>query len=626
MTSRVADADRACCRRRPRLLSSRPAFLYAAAPEPDRECISVPHTSPDKLLDRLDELKRPGGAHERARLRSALARVARREFDDARSLIRFHEILLFLRAYPQSRELRRQAEKLLSSFKRRVERLRDAPDFYEFAEPQVSGIAGTSFSAVFGYHISRWLAARHPARTGIEWEGYEDRGQLAAVLPRFIPLLEEEAYVENFFTHREELMRAARGREPSELIWLLRGFARLRLPEEDVVTLYESLRLAVSWKPGDSSTRTLMRRRVSEFFYHDAPLLARRDVSLAHELRADAPPLPVEKLSRAEGQKLLDLGRETMAVRYRELHGFTHGDPRTVLRADAGRGVEIFFWGVPARRRLPTLAYRAQSIFKNGVPCGYAEALTIFERVEAGLNLFYTFREGESAWIYARILRLFRQLLGARVFSIDPYQLGHGNEEGIESGAFWFYRKLGFRPVVPHLAGLTAREEQRIAARTGYRTTARTLRELASGHVLYEAPDQPHAIWDDFHVRNLVASVARRMSRDFGGDSERIRRASVSQVSDALDLDAARWNEDERRALENFSLLLALIPDLPRWTVDEKRALVRIVRAKAGADELSYLRLLHKHERLRREFIKLGGRRREVRAGADGRGRRQREK
>jgi hypothetical protein len=565
----------------------------------------VPHTSPDKLLDELDELKRPGGARTRARLRAALTRSARLKFDDAASLIRFHEILLFLRAYPQSPALLRQTERLLSSFKRRVRRLAEVPDLHEFAEPEVSGIAGTSFSAVFGYHIARWLAARHPSRTGVEWEGYEDNGQLASVLPRFIPLLEEEAYVENFYAHREEMLRAARGEE-NELAWLLRRFARLGLPEADVAALYESLRLAVSWRLGDESTRTLMRRRAPKVFYHDAPLLARRDVSLERELAAEAPPLPVEKLSRAEGEKLLDMGRETMAARYRELHGFTHGDPRTVVRADAGRGVEIFSWGVPARRRLPTLAYHSQFIFKNGVPSGYAEALTLFERVEAGLNLFYTFREGESAWVYARVLRLFNQLLGARVFSIDPYQLGYGNEEGIESGAFWFYRKLGFRPVVPRLATLTAREERKIAARAGYRTPARALRELASGHALYEAPGATVGVWDDFHVRNLVAAVSRRMAKSFGGDSSKIRRASVEEVSAALGLDATLWNEDERRALENFSLLLALVPDLPRWTQDDKRALVRIIRAKAGADELTYLRLLRKHRRLRLEIIRLG--------------------
>ena len=575
------------------------------------------HTSPDKLLDLLDELKRPAGALGRARLRGALTQAARREFADAASLIRFHEILLFLRAYPQSRDLLRRAEKILSSFKRRVDKLRDADaaDFGEFAEPEVSGIAGTSFSAVFGYDIARWLVARYPSRVHVEWEGYEDKGQLAAVLPRFIPLLEEDAYVENFFAHRDELLRAARGGERSELAWLLRRFEGLKMPDRDVAALYDSLRLAVLWELGDSrATRTRMRRRVREIFYHDAPLLARRDVSLARELGADAPPLPLEKLPRAEGQKLLDMGRETMAARYRELHGFTYGDPRTVRRAEAGRGVEIFLWGVPPRRRLPTLAYHGVLVFKNGVPCGYAEALTLFERVEAGLNLFYTFRDGESAWIYARVLRLFRQLLGARVFSIDPYQLGHGNEEGIESGAFWFYRKLGFRPVVPRLVKLTAREEGRLAKRPGYRTGARTLRELASGHVLYEAPGAQRGAWDDFHIRNLVAAVARRMARSFGGDAERVRRASVESVSGALGISAARWDDGERRALENFSLLLALVPDLSSWTEEEKRAVVRIIRAKAGADELSYLRLLQKHQRLRREIIKIG---------AGGRGRKQ---
>lgn len=591
----------------------------------------MPQTTLEQLLDRLDELKRPRGARERARLRIVLSQTARREFRDAATLIRFHEILLFMRAYPQSAALLRQTERILSSFKTRVEKLFDAEDFYEFGNPQVSGIAGTSFFADFSYHIARWLVARHPSRVGVEWDAYQEARRLNSVLPRFVPLLEEDAYVENQVPYRE-LVRASKGVEQSELAWLLRCFERMNLLDGERAALYESLKLPIFWELGATkATRTLMRRRVRKIFYHHAPLVSRRDVSLTRELGRDAPPLPVERLTRAEGEKLLDMGRETMAVRFRELHGFTYGDPRTVRRADAGRGVEIFLWGVPPRRRLPTLAYHGLLIVKNGVPCGYAEALTLFERVEAGLNLFYTFREGESAWIYARVLRLFRQLLGARVFSIDPYQLGFHNEEGIESGAFWFYRKLGFRPVLPRLCELTAREEKRIATREGYRTSARSLRELASGHVLFETPDTtsetPDAAsetpdsargeWDDFHIRNLTLAVARQLGRQYGGDAEEARRASVAKVSDALGLskapdalglDASRLNEDERRALENFSLLLALVPDLSRWTEDEKRALARIIRAKAGADELTYLRLLQKHRRLRRAFIRLGSR------------------
>jgi hypothetical protein len=580
----------------------------------DAGCQIVPRPTLEKLLERLDELKRPDGARSLALLRSALAEAARRDFADAPSLIRFHEILLFLRAYPQSPAVFRQVESILSSFKRRVDRLlaADAENYFYFADPAVSGIAGTSFSAVFSYDITRWLAARHPSRVRLDWENYEEAGQLAAVLPRFIPLLEEELYVETYFAYRS-FLRAARGGERNELAWLLRRFETLKVPDKERAALFESLKLAVRWELGNSpSTRTRLRRRARKIFYHDAPLVARRDVSLSSEMSETAVPLPVERLSRDEGRKLLDAGRETMTMRYRELHGFTYGDPRTVRRADAGRGVEIFLWGVPPPRRLPTLAYHALLIFKNGVPCGYAEGLTLFERVEAGLNLFYTFRDGESAWIYARVLRLLHQVLGALVFSVDPYQLGFKNEEGIASGAFWFYRKLGFRPVEPRLAKLISREERRIATRPDYRTHAPTLRELASGHVLFEAPTSVPGEWDDFHVRNLVLAVARNIAKRHGGDAERARRVSAEAVSDALGIKPARWREgvrhaeDARRALENLSLLLALVPGLSRWTKDEKDAVVKTIRAKAGTDESEYLRLLQKHRKLRREIIRLG--------------------
>jgi hypothetical protein len=308
------------------------------------------------------------------------------------------------------------------------------------------------------------------------------------------------------------------------------------------------------------------------------------------------------------------MGRDTMAVRFRELHGFTHGDPERVVRADAGRGLEIFLWGVRPARRLPLLGYHAGIFFKNGVPMGYHEGLSLFERVEIGLNLFYTFRDGESAWAYARLMRLYRQLLGADVFSIDPYQLGgSGNEEGIESGAFWFYRKLGFRPVRAELATLVAAEERKIGARKNYRTPPRVLRRLASGHVIFDARDDVPATttttgeWDGFAVRNIGLAVVRRMASEFDGDAGRIRAASDASVKRALGAVSAKLNEAEERAFSNFALVLALVPDIARWTPGEKRDALRIIRAKAaGADESRYLRLLRRHARLRREIMALG--------------------
>lgn len=559
----------------------------------------------ETLLDELDGLKRPTVAREH--LRAVLRQLARRRFRDAASLIRFHEALLFMRAYPQGAALLRETEKLLKSFGERVARLAESgAETWPLEAAEVSGIAGTGLYAVFGYDIVRWLARAHAPRVRLAWDDKEDHAHLTALLPRFLPLFEEDAYVDAHVPFREWL-RAARGAGESELQWIVRRFDSLPLSERERAVLFDPLKLWVRWELGDTlATRTHMRRPVREIFYHRRPLLGRRDVDLAREL--DAAAMPVEKLSRAAGERLLAQGRDTMAVRFRELHGFTHGDARTIIRADAGRGLEIFLWGVPAARRLPLLAYHAGVFFKNGLPAGYHEGLSAFGRTEIGLNLFYTFRDGESAWTYARLMRLYRQLLGTDTFSVEPYQLGgSGNSEGVASGAFWFYRKLGFRPVRPEIARLVAAEERKIEARPDYRTSPRTLRRLAAGHVIYEAGDAPTpGEWDRFHVRRIGLAVARRTAREFGGDAQKIRAASLAAVTRALGIQQEKFNDEELRALSNFALPLALIPDLARWTSDERRDLVRVLRAKAGPDEKTYLRLLRRHARLRRAIIALG--------------------
>ena len=170
------------------------------------------------------------------------------------------------------------------------------------------------------------------------------------------------------------------------------------------------------------------------------------------------------------------------------------------------------------------------------LPFGYFEGLSVCERMESGFNFYYTFREGETAWIYARTLSVFKQLLGVTAFSIDPYQIGHENEEGIESGAFWFYRKLGFRPTRSELLKLTLQEEKKIATRPGYRTPARTLRKLAAGYMIFEMSGTSRGAWDRFQVRKIGLAVQRRMARDFGGDAEKIRGRSLQDVTRALDL------------------------------------------------------------------------------------------
>jgi hypothetical protein len=178
----------------------------------------------------------------------------------------------------------------------------------------------------------------------------------------------------------------------------VRRFEGLKLSEKQKAELFDSLELRVQWDLGNSrASRTLNKRRVRKVFYHTAPLIRRSEVSLDKEF--GLPPLEVQKLKRADGLAMQDMLRETTTVRYRELYGITHGDPESVVRVTVGRGVEIFLWGLPPERRLPLRAYHAGFTLKNGVPINYIEGITICERMEIGFNTFYTFREGESAWV-----------------------------------------------------------------------------------------------------------------------------------------------------------------------------------------------------------------------------------
>ena len=551
----------------------------------------------------LDELKGQFGSDD-ARLLQVLQKLSQSRSSDAQSLIRLHENLLFIRAYPPGAQVLKLVEQILKNFGQRVSQLREAEaDLSPLDDPEVSGIEGTSVTSNFSYALVRWLVEKYPKQISIDWDWLDSEDQWGATLPRFLPLLDDDAMVEAHVPFRAWLSAATAG--GSELVWLIRRFESLDVSDKQKAELYDSLKLHVTWKFAASASRTSMKLPARKIFFHRQPLIRRREVSLVDEL--NGPKIAVERLSRAAGRRIVDLARETSAVRYRELHGFTYGDSAAVLKADLGRGTEAFLMGVSPEHRLPLRAYHAALIFKNGIPVGYFEGLSLFERMESGFNLYYTFRDGETAWLYARILHLMRQLLGVTVFSIEPYQIGHENEEGIESGAFWFYRKLGFRPVRPELMKLMTAEEQRLARNPRRRTSPRTLRKLAAGHMLFDlANNGQRSDWDRFEVRNIGLAVQRRLAQKSGDSLQTSRERAEDFVGRALGLKKEPGRVTATKSFSDLSLVLAMIPNISEWNDVAKRLVARIAFAKSEKDEAEYLRQMQKHALLRASLIKLG--------------------
>jgi hypothetical protein len=567
----------------------------------------------DRLLNKLEQARTQIGTIKEREIVRRLSAGDRVMFGkDAPSLIRFHDLLLFFRAFPPGPGVLRLAEKLLKRFEPRVKAVLAAGgDADDFAPEEVVGIAGTVVEATFSYPMVCWLVQRHAQSISIQWEDYERETQRAVIWPRFFPLMEEDSLTEANVPYLDWL-KAARGRH-DELPWLVRQFQRLpgfpkETAEKERAALYDSLEIMVSWDMsganGSSASRTLSRKPVKDFYFHREPLIQRRQVSLAEEFAK--PRLQIKVLSSREAEKTLDLVKEATGVRYRELYGTANADPAWVIQANPGRGVEIYFWGLPAEKRLPLRAYLAGFTVKNGVPINYVECISLFDWTEIGFNTFPAYRDGETAWIYAQTLRLLRQLHGVNVISVYPYQIGDGNEEAIASGAFWFYRKMGFRSMDPALEKLAQAEEKKVRANPKYRTSASTLRRLSKANVVYELLEAERGAWDRFSMRNIGLAVQKQIARNFDGDAQAMRKAAVARLARIVKIDTQKLKPQAQAALADFATVLSLVSDVSRWSSEDKDALGEIIVAKAATNEIRFQRLLQSHDRLRAAILKLG--------------------
>ncbi|MGA9528997.1 MAG: hypothetical protein WBS24_12860, partial [Terriglobales bacterium] len=388
--------------------------------------MSIAASSLDRQLAELEAGRYCFNRGDGARIEKLLRALKESQFLNPTSLIRFHEALMFVRAFPQNASVLRLTERILSNFHKKVKVLRESgADMEAFDTFEVGGIAGTQMEDTLSFDVARWLIRRMPGRVEIAWDNYEPGRELGTTGPRFMPLLEDDAYVEADTPFRQWLETAAglahtnasrkkKAAESSRLpAWLIKRCEMLPLPAQQKAELYESLRIPLRWNLVNSTiSRTRNWRPVRRIFYHAGPLISRSQVSLADEL-AKRPPR-FARLSLKEGEAIADMIREVMLVRYRELYGTTLADPRSVMRAklgggsgmsEADRGIEIYVWNLPPARRLPLRAYVAGFTLKNGVPINYIEAIGLCEWMEVGFNTFYTFRGGEAGWIYAQVLR-----------------------------------------------------------------------------------------------------------------------------------------------------------------------------------------------------------------------------
>jgi hypothetical protein len=197
--------------------------------------------------------------------------------------------------------------------------------------------------------------------------------------------------------------------------------------------------------------------------------------------------------------------------------------------------------------------------------------------------------------VFGRLLSSIRHLFGAESFSIEPYQLGRGNEEGIETGAWWFYQKLGFRPQSIAARRIMRVELARTRINPRHRSSARTLGKLAESHLFFDLDAEARRGLPPLAsaYERAVAWLARR-----GGGEDALAAAERSALAVTGLGSLANFSRDERLAWRRWAPLIASLSGVSRWRPAQRRELAEIVRAKAGRQELPFLVRFAAHPRL----------------------------
>jgi hypothetical protein len=547
------------------------------------------------VLGRLLATRLESGGDAAERKLALLAALEAAPLPSAARLLELHDHLLFLAAYPDDARVAAEARRLLDGFSRRADLLRFR------AELADSGIAGTPVDYPFFYSTARWLEGRWPGRLAIDWEAHDDDGLEAL---RGLVLATSPPSEAAWLREREPPARAALARlaaaGATDAGTLLARLAAMPGDEFTREALHESVSPFYRLRPGPGTPSRTLDRAPRSFAAPFAPPRRGRP-DLATELAR--PPLAVREVRGREAARLVGLARAAMVTRARDLDCFSYGDSRDVRRIVHEDGLEFIAIGsLPTRRLLAAAAYGLLTL-RHGVPIGYVQLDALFATSLVHFNTFETFRGADAAWVFARVLATARHLFGAEAFAIEPYQLGRRNDEALDSGAWWFYAKLGFAPRDPGIAALARRERARLARHPRARTPRTTLARLAAGYLYWEplgraAIVPPHAA--------LSAAIAGRVAAQ-GPDPERARRELAREAARLCEL-PPRPTVTERHWLAAWAPMLLALPGIETWPADERRALGGILRAKAGRREADFLPLARAHPRFGPALLELARR------------------
>jgi hypothetical protein len=552
---------------------------------------------PGSTLKKLETLKNSFGPDAAPAKLDLLKKLERRRLATAGEVLRLHELLCFWRAYPDDRAVLCQVEIMLERFAKRGDLRRHANDLAD------SGVAGAPIYYSFFWPTARWLARKWPSMLSIDWPEFKKKDGLMEFLHLLLPYSETPALDMLDHTVRKWIQEL-KGPQESDAAFLIRRFDALSADAQIKETLFESFDIPIKLAAGpDTPARTRARYGPSPVVYQTGPLSRKRPKLKREILR---PPLSIRAVSKEEGRRIIDLTREAMVTRSRDLEAFAQADDNDIRIVDCGGGLQFACIGMIPERRLMLESVYGFLTLKNGVPMGYVLASSLFRSTEVAYNIFDTYRGAEAAAILGRVLAMMRHLFGSEIYSIDPYQLGFGNAEGLQSGAWWFYYKMGFRPLDPEVRRLLRGELKKMKRNPRHRTDPVTLEQMASEYMFYRMDPSRKVSIGTLPLGAIGMRITRQLADRHGGLREKALRECSGEAAALLGVRSFRsFSPGERLAWKRWSPLVLSLKGVNRWSATNKRALVKVMRAKGGRRESEFVKLFDRHKLLMKAVLSL---------------------
>ncbi|MBP7407300.1 MAG: hypothetical protein KA941_00935 [Flavobacteriales bacterium] len=518
-----------------------------------------------------------------------------RPVTSTRPLMDYHDLLLFILAFPRDAEDHATATHELDRVTVIAEGMVRRNETHRHALYN-SGMAGTTSCAHFGIDLVRWLTRSHTGNVALDsFAGEEDT--VRSLLVALAAPAEREA-MDDVRHGSIDRVRSASSGDP--LPWLLSGMDASSASPPVRQAMWTSMKPYIEIRSERSLlSRTYCRGVSADCHYWTGGLRSKVD----GEAIIRTPLGPPTRLSTTQRERAMTAARGILIGYLRETDTATLGDPNAIEHFDMGQGMGITLLTLPPDRRTSFDSYIGYVAFSNSVPVAYGGAWVFPGKTKVGINIFPAFRGGPSSFLFAQILRCYAQRFKVGCFEADNYQIGHGNADGIRSGAYWFYHRLGFRTTDPSLTPIEAQELDAMRNDRLHRTAPSVLRKLAAQPMRLILNEEHAPIIDPIDISEAVlhhlASLPDR-------DGPSALDACVKGVMRALNVRHARsWSDDERRAFEELAPAISLIPGLGTWAPKKKIDLVGLMRAKGRMREDRYINALRDHDLLLRSWKKI---------------------